>query len=139
MLVVRSPNVPAGDRDCGTFKEQKQLKIHFSVSASVIVSEKTGSASFPKMTDFSPYYYCFKIWFCSPILCCFLHPLQRILPFPSMSTQTGFSINEWVEISTRVVESAADRREMALSGPDPPATCSCSSASTEKFPSLNLC
>lgn len=138
MLVVRSPNAPARDRDHGTFKKQRQLKIHFCVSTSVVSSEKTGSASFPKMTDFSPYCYCFNM-ICFPILCCFLHPLQRILPLHRMSTQTVFSVSEWVEISTEVVENAADRREMALSGPDPPATCSCCSASTEKFPSSYLC
>lgn len=34
MLMVRPPEVPASDRDHGTFKEQNQFKIHFSVSTS---------------------------------------------------------------------------------------------------------
>lgn len=42
MLLVRSPNVQASDRDCGTFKEQKQLSIHFCVSTSAVTSEETG-------------------------------------------------------------------------------------------------
>lgn len=70
-----------------------------------------------------------------------IFPQRRILPLHSMSTETVDSasrITEGVELSTGVVESAADRRELALSGAAPTATCSCFSSSTQKFPSLYL-
>lgn len=52
---------------------------------------------------------------------------------------SAFSITERVEISTGVLKSAADKRKIAPSGAAPPVTCSCSSSSTQKFPSLCLC
>ena len=42
MLAVRSHNVPASDRDHGTFTTQKQLRICFCVSTSTVTSEETG-------------------------------------------------------------------------------------------------
>lgn len=97
MLLVRSPNVQASDRDCGTFKEQKQLSIHFCVSTSVVkpVRKLVCSVSFPQMTEFLPYCYCFNM-ISFPILCCFLHPplpsAEDPAPSQRVHTDSRFSI-----------------------------------------------
>lgn len=136
MLVVRSPNEPASERNPGTFNLVSQLLW-------LPVRKLVCSVSFPQMTEVLPYCY----WFnklSSPLLCCFLHPPVPSADDPAPSqhihtAQSVFSITEGVEISTGVVKSAADRREMALAGADPPATCSYCSSSTQNFPSLYLC
>lgn len=134
---------PLATRTRGISMVQNQSRIHFC--ASLIMNEENGLFCIVS-TNVRNFALQLLFWqFFSPLFSAafstLIFPQQRILPLHSMSTETVDSasrITEGVELSTGVVESAADRRELALSGAAPTATCSCFSSSTQKFPSLYL-
>lgn len=87
------------------------------------------SVSFPRMTEILPYCYCFNM-ITFPVLCWFLHPPLPSAgdPVPSqhVHTDSWFSIqHNWGGGNLhRGCEKCCWQKRMALSGVDPPSTCS---------------